>query len=57
MYFIDMHDKVMCAVVASPLVCIPGDSCIASAYFLGFEPTFVRSRAAVYLNHPVYAIS
>ena len=30
MYFIDMYDKVMCAVVASALLCIPGDSCIGS---------------------------
>ena len=48
MYFIDMYDKVMCAVVASALVCIPGDSCIGSTSrprtFLGFEPTFVRDR-------------
>ena len=46
MYFIDVYDKVMCAVVASALVCIPGDSCIGSTSrtFLGFEPTFVRDR-------------
>ena len=40
MYFIDMYDKVMCAVVASALVCIPGDSCIASAYFVGLRTNF-----------------
>ncbi len=64
MYFIDMYDKVMCAVVASALVCIPGDSCIgvyiASAYryFFGLRTNFrERSRAVVYLNHCVYTIS
>ena len=60
MYFIDMYDKVMCAVVASASVCITGWRVIRVSRprtFLGFEPTFVRSRAAVYLNHRAYAIS
>ena len=56
------YDKVMCAVVASALLCIPGDSCIevyiASAYFVGIRTNFrERSRAVVYLNHRVYSIS
>ena len=36
MYFIDMYDKVMCAVVASALVCIgarPGDSHMYTSLF------------------------
>ena len=62
MYFIDMYIKVMCAVVASALVCILGDSCIggyiASAYSFGLRTNFrERSRAVVYLNHCVYTIN
>ena len=59
MYFIDMYDKVMCAVVASALVCIPGDSCIHRVRVLFWLRTNFRERsmAVVYLNHHVYTIS
>ena len=61
MYFIDMYDKVMCAVVASALVCIgarPGDSHMYIHHFFGLRTNFrERSRAVVYLNHRVYTIT
>ena len=51
MYVIDMYDKVMCAVVASALVCRPiqGDSCIHRVRVLFW--------ASNHLNHRVLVIT